>query len=43
MIAGGFGLGTVTTSLIFLGVILAVVTFLTVTKADRIVEARVEG
>ena len=43
VIAGGLGLGTVTTSLIFLGTILAVVTFLTVTKADRIVEAPVEG
>ena len=35
-IAGGFGLGTVTTSLIFLGVILALVVFLTLTKVDRL-------
>ena len=33
---GGRGLGTTVTSVIFLGVILAVVIFLTITKADRI-------
>ena len=33
---GGRGLGTTVTSVIFLGVILAVVVFLTITKADRI-------
>lgn len=33
---GGFGLGTTGTSLIFLGVILALVGYLTVTKVDRI-------
>lgn len=35
-IAGGFGLGTVTTSLIFLAVILVLVVVLTVTKVDRL-------
>ena len=35
-IAGGFGLGTVETSLIFLGVILALVVFLTISKVDRL-------
>ncbi|MCW3016830.1 MAG: rane protein [Solirubrobacterales bacterium] len=34
--AGGWGLGTTVTSVIFLGTILTVVSFLTVTKADRI-------
>jgi uncharacterized membrane-anchored protein len=32
---GGLGLGTLGTSLLFLGTILAVVVFLTITKADR--------
>lgn len=36
MIADGLGLGTVTTSVIFLGVILAAVLYLTVSKVDRI-------
>ena len=36
VIAGGYGLGTVTTSLIFLGLILCLVVYLTVSKADRI-------
>lgn len=35
-IAGGFGLGTVTTSLIFLGVILGLVAYLTLSRADRL-------
>jgi uncharacterized membrane-anchored protein len=35
-IAGGYGFGTVNTSLIFLGVIAVVVAYLTVSKADRI-------
>jgi uncharacterized membrane-anchored protein len=35
-IAGGFGWGTVNTSILFLCVIAAVVTYLTITKADRI-------
>lgn len=35
-IAGGMGWGTVNTSLLFLGAILALVVFLTVSKADRI-------
>ena len=35
-LAGGFGLGTVETSLIFLGIILALVVFLTVSKVDRL-------
>lgn len=39
-IAGGFGLGTVNTSLIFLGVILALVVFLTVSRVDRLDAAR---
>ena len=33
--AGGLGLGTTTTSYVFLGLILALVAFLTVTKRDR--------
>ena len=33
---GGLGLGTTVTSVLFLSVILAVVVFLTITKADRI-------
>ena len=36
VIAGGLGLGTITTSLIFLSAILALVVFLTLTKTDRI-------
>lgn len=36
VIAGGWGWGTVNTSLIFLAVILLVVIYLTITKADRI-------
>lgn len=36
VIAGGLGWGTVNTSLLFLGAILALVIFLTVSKADRI-------
>ncbi|WP_237479141.1 COG4705 family protein [Lichenibacterium dinghuense] len=39
-IAGGFGLGTVNTSLIFLAVILALVVFLTVSRVDRLDAAR---
>ncbi|TAJ28564.1 MAG: hypothetical protein EPO59_18155, partial [Bosea sp. (in: a-proteobacteria)] len=39
VIAGGLGWGTVNTSLLFLGAILALVAFLTVSKADRIEEA----
>ena len=35
-IAGGFGLGTVTTSLIFLGLILGLVVFLTLSRVDRL-------
>ncbi|HEX4768344.1 MAG TPA: hypothetical protein VH414_18915 [Lichenihabitans sp.] len=42
VIAGGFGLGTVTTSFIFLGIILALVIFLTLTKVDRIPHATAE-
>jgi uncharacterized membrane-anchored protein len=36
VIAGGFGLGTVTTSLIFLGLILGLVVFLTLSRVDRL-------
>ena len=39
VIAGGFGLGTVTTSFIFLGIILALVLYLSLTKVDRIPHA----
>lgn len=39
VIAGGLGWGTVNTSLLFLGAILALVAFLTVSKADRVEEA----
>jgi uncharacterized membrane-anchored protein len=35
LIAGGLGWGTVTTSLVFLAVILMLVTYLTITKSDR--------
>lgn len=38
-IAGGYGLGTVTTSLLFLGAILALVVYLTIGKADRLAVA----
>ena len=43
VIAGGFGLGTVTTSLIFLGAILLLVVYLTVSKTDRLAPAQAEG
>lgn len=43
VIAGGFGLGTVTTSLIFLGAILLLVVYLTISKADRLAPASVQG
>ncbi len=43
VIAGGFGLGTVTTSLIFLGAILLLVVYLTVSKADRLDPAPTRG
>ena len=36
VIAGGLGLGTITTSLIFLAAILALIIFLSITKVDRI-------
>jgi uncharacterized membrane-anchored protein len=36
-IAGGLGWGTVTTSLVFLGVILLLVTYLTISRSDQIV------
>ena len=36
VIAGGYGLGTITTSLIFLSVILCLVAYLTLSKADRL-------
>lgn len=42
VIAGGLGWGTVTTSLFFLVIILALVTYLTITKSDRL-EALAEG
>jgi uncharacterized membrane-anchored protein len=35
-IAGGYGLGTVTTSLIFLGLILCLVVYLTLSRVDRL-------
>ena len=38
-IAGGYGLGTVTTSLVFLGTILALVAYLTISRADRLAGA----
>ena len=38
-IAGGYGLGTVTTSLVFLGAILALVAYLTISRADRVAVA----
>jgi len=36
VIAGGLGLGTVTTSIVFLAVILLLVIYLTISKSDRI-------
>ena len=42
VIADGLGLGTVTTSVVFLAAICAVVTYLTVSKADRIAPAGAE-
>ncbi len=42
VIAGGFGLGTVTTSFIFLAIILALVIYLSLTKVDRIPHATAE-
>jgi uncharacterized membrane-anchored protein len=39
---GGLGLGTTGTSYIFLGCILALVTYLTITKRDRTEHARRE-
>lgn len=41
-IAGGLGLGTVTTSVVFLGIILFIVLYLALTKADRIGPAAAE-
>lgn len=35
-IAGGLGLGTVTTSLVFLGLILGLVAYLTMSETDRL-------
>ncbi len=43
VIAGGLGLGTVTTSLIFLAVILMLVVYLTISKTDRLDPAEVRG
>jgi uncharacterized membrane-anchored protein len=42
VIAGGFGWGTVTTSVVFLGVILMLVVYLTVTRSDEITQATAE-
>jgi uncharacterized membrane-anchored protein len=42
-IAGGWGWGTVTTSLIFLAVILMLVVYLTISKSDRISRATAEA
>jgi uncharacterized membrane-anchored protein len=42
VIADGMGLGTVTTSVIFLGIIALIVTFLAVTKIDRIAPSAAE-
>jgi uncharacterized membrane-anchored protein len=42
VIAGGLGVGTVTTSIIFLAVIFVLVAYLAVSKSDRIVEASAE-
>lgn len=41
-LAGGLGLGTVTTSILFLGVILLTVLYLTASKADRIPQPAAE-
>ena len=43
VIAGGLGWGTVTTSLIFLAAILALVVFLTISRFDRIEQAAAEA
>jgi uncharacterized membrane-anchored protein len=43
VIADGLGWGTVTTSVVFLAAICAVVAYLTVTKADRIAPAGAES
>lgn len=43
VIAGGLGWGTVTTSLIFLAAILALVIFLTISRYDRIEQASAEA
>ncbi len=43
VIAGGLGWGTVTTSLIFLAAILALVIFLTISRFDRIEQASAEA
>jgi uncharacterized membrane-anchored protein len=42
VIAGGFGWGTVTTSVVFLGVILMLVVYLTVTRSDEIAQVSAE-
>ncbi len=42
VIAGGYGLGTVTTSVIFLGAILLLVAYLTLSKVDRLEPAPAE-
>jgi uncharacterized membrane-anchored protein len=42
VIAGGWGLGTVETSLIFLGIILALVVYLTITRTDEITQVPIE-
>ena len=43
VIAGGLGLGTVTTSVIFLGVILLLVVYLTISKTDRLAPAQAQS
>jgi uncharacterized membrane-anchored protein len=43
VIAGGLGWGTVTTSIIFLAVILMFVVYLTISKSDRISKAAAEA
>jgi uncharacterized membrane-anchored protein len=42
VIAGGFGWGTVTTSVVFLGVILMLVVYLTITRSDEIAQVSAE-
>jgi uncharacterized membrane-anchored protein len=42
-IAGGVGVGTVTTSIVFLFVILCLVTYLTITKSDQAIARSVAG